>query len=187
MEVEMWNALTSYTRLVACYLRANLKAQLEYRGAFISEALAMFINDGSWVAFWILFFRRFPVLNGWDLRDVLTVWAITTAGFGIAHSIMGNGWHLATVIVNGQLLLWMLYSRPVLPHLLLGRTVATAWGDAAFGYVVYLGFVRPDVPHFLMFVVLSFLVAAVFIGFSVLSASIAFFIGNAAVLSEQWR
>jgi viologen exporter family transport system permease protein len=187
MEVEMWNALTNYTRLVAYYLRANLKAQLEYRGAFISEALAMFINDGSWVAFWMLFFRRFPVLNGWDLRDVLTVWAISTAGFGIAHSIMGNGWHLATVIVNGQLDLWMLYPRPVLPHLLLGRTVATAWGDAAFGYVVYLAFVRPDATHLLMFVVLSFSVAAVFIGFSVLSASIAFFIGNAAVLCEQWR
>jgi viologen exporter family transport system permease protein len=187
MGAEMLITFKDYVRLVAAYVRANLNAQLEYRGAFISEALAMFVNDGAWVAFWILFFRRFAVLNGWTLRDVLTVWAITTAGFGIAHSIMGNGWHLASVIVNGQLDLWMLYPRAVLSHLLLGRTVATAWGDAAFGYVVYVVFVRPDVSHFLMFVLLSLSVAVVFVGFSVLSASLAFYIGNAVVLCEQWR
>jgi ABC-2 type transport system permease protein len=187
MVADMLRTLIDYCRLVVAYLRANLNAQLEYRGAFISEALAMFVNDGSWVAFWILFFQRFPVLNGWNLRDLLTVWAITTAGFGIAHSVMGNGWHLASVIVNGQLDVWMLYPRAVLSHLLLGRTMATAWGDAAFGYVVYVVFVRPDAIHFLMFVTLSLSVAATFVGFSILSACLAFYIGNAVVLCEQWR
>jgi ABC-2 type transport system permease protein len=187
MEVEMFRTLIDYSRLVLAYLRANLNAQLEYRGAFISEALAMFVNDGSWVAFWILFFRRFQILNGWSLNDVLTVWAITTAGFGIAHSVMGNGWHLASVIMNGQLDLWLLYPRAVLSHLLLGRTVATAWGDAAFGYVVYVAFIRPDTIHLLMFVLLSLSVAVVFVGFSVLSASLAFYLGNAVTLGEQWR
>jgi len=187
MEAEMFGQLIDYLRLLLAYLRTNLNAQLEYRGAFLSEALAMFINDGSWVAFWILFFRRFQVLNGWNLNDVLTVWAITTAGFGIAHAIMGNAWHLASVIMNGQLDVWMLYPRPVLPHLLLGRTIASAWGDAAFGYVVYLALVRPDTVHFLIFVVLSISVAVVFVGFSVLSASLAFYLGNAITLAEQWR
>ena len=183
----MLRTAIDYGRLVGAYTRANLNAQLEYRGAFISEALAMFINDGSWVAFWILFFQRFRVLNGWTLTDVLTVWAITTAGFGIAHALMGNAWHLASVVVNGQLDLWMLYPRAVLSHLILGRTIATAWGDAAFGYVIYVALVRPDAAHFTLFVILSLSVAIVFVGFSVVSGSLAFFIGNAITLSEQWR
>lgn len=183
----MLRSLIDYTKLVAAYLRANLNAQLEYRGAFVTEALAMFVNDASWVAFWVLFFRRFQALNGWSLNDVLMVWAITTAGFGIAHSVMGNGWNLARLIMNGELDLWLLYPRAVLSHLLLGRTVATAWGDAAFGYAVYLVFLRPDAAHFLAFVVLSLFVAVAFVGFSVLSASLAFFVGNAVTLSEQWR
>src|ERR1051326_496859 len=155
MEVEMISTFLDYLRLVAAYLRANLNAQLEYRGAFISEALAMFINDGSWLVFWALFFQKFRVLNGWDLRDVMTVWAITTAGFGIAHCVMGNGWQLANIVLNGQLDMWMLYPRGLLSHLLLGRTMATAWGDAAFGFAVYFAFLRPDAAHFLMFVALS--------------------------------
>jgi ABC-2 type transport system permease protein len=81
----------------------------------------------------------------------------------------------------------MLYPRAVLSHLILGRTIATAWGDAVFGYVVYLAFVRPDAAHFTLFVILSLSVAMVFVGFSVLSGSLAFFIGNAVTLSEQWR
>lgn len=183
----MFATFIDYIKLAGAYCRANLHAQLEYRGAFISEALAMFLNDGSWVVFWIFFFRKFPVLNGWNILDVLTIWAVTTAGFGIAHSIMGNGWQLASIVLDGQLDLWMLYPRAVLPHLLLGRTMATAWGDAAFGYAVYLALVRPDAAHFAMFVVLSLIVAAGFVGFSVLSASLAFYVGNAVVLCEQWR
>ena len=183
----MAGSLKNYLGLMAAYVRINLNAQLEYRGAFISEAVAMFVNDGSWVLFWVMFFHRFPALKGWNLQDVMTIWAVAAGSFGIAHALMGNGWHLPTIIVNGQLDLWMLYPRAVLPHLLLGRTMSTAWGDAAFGYAVYIALVRPDLAHFLMFVFLTLSVAALYVGFSVASASLGFFVGNAAALCEQWR
>jgi len=187
MEAEMWNSFKDYLRLVRAYLRINLNAQLEYRGAFISEAVAMIINDCFWVGFWVLFFARFPILQGWNVKDVVTLWAITAAGFGIAFALMGNAWHLAALIVNGQLDMWMLHPRALLSHLLIGRTVATAWGDAVFGYLVYLAFVRPDFPRMALFVLLSFSVATVFVGFGVLSASLTFYLGNGTMLSEQWR
>ena len=183
----MFNSFTNYLRLVAEYLRINFKAQLEYRGAFISEAAAMFINDGFWVGFWMLFFARFPVINGWDVTDVLVMWAVTASGFGIAFALMGNAWHLAGVIVNGQLDLWMLHPRALLSHLLLGRTVATAWGDAAFGYIVYFVFVRPDFSHMALFSLMTISTAIVFVGFSVMTASLTFYLGNGTMLSDQWR
>jgi ABC-2 type transport system permease protein len=183
----MWKTFRNYLGLVFAYSRINLNAQLEYRGAFISEAIAMLINDCFWVGFWVVFFARFPVLQGWGMKDVLTLWAITAAGFGIAFAVMGNAWHLPGLIVNGQLDLWMLQPRAILPHLLVGRTVATAWGDAAFGYLAYLVFVRPDFAHFAMFTVLSFSVALVFVGFGVLTASLTFYLGNGTLLAEQWR
>src|SRR5262249_2662825 len=52
---------------------------------------------------------------------------------------------------------------------------------------VYAALVRPDLAHFSMFVMLSIFVAAVFVGLSVASASLAFYLGNATVLCEQWR
>ena len=179
--------LRNYASLVAAYTRLNLNAQLEYRAAFVSQVIAMFINDGVWVAFWALFFTRFPVVKGWTIYDVITIWAITAAGFGLAHAVFGNALELAGLIAQGQLDVWMLYPRALLSHLLLGRMNATAWGDALFGYFVYIGFVRPDPLHFLMFAGLSLSVAMLFVGFSVLAGSLSFFLGNAIGLAEQWR
>jgi viologen exporter family transport system permease protein len=186
MEVEM-KGIQRYLSLALAYTRLNFNAQLEYRGAFVSQVVAMFINDSVWVIFWALFFTRFPVLRGWNIADVITVWAIAAAGFGLAHAIFGNSLHLASIIAQGQLDVWMLYPRPLLSHMLLGRMSATAWGDALFGYAVYLLFVRPDLTHLALFIALSLSVALLFIGFSVLSGSLSFYLGNSAGLTEQWR
>jgi ABC-2 type transport system permease protein len=179
--------LRNYIGLVVAYARLNLNAQLEYRAAFISQVAAMFVNDGVWVAFWGLFFTRFPVLQGWTIKDVITIWAITAAGFGLAYAVFGNALELARLIAQGQLDVWMLYPRELLSHLLLGRMNATAWGDMLFGYVVYIGFVQPDLTHFLMFAGLSLSVALLFVGFAIASGSLSFFLGNAIGLAEQWH
>jgi ABC-2 type transport system permease protein len=180
-------SLANYLALAGAYVRFNFRAQLEYRGAFISQVASMFVNDGAWVVFWMLFFRKFPVLHGWNLTDVIALWAVLTAGFGLAYGIMGNALHIAATVTNGEIDGWLLQPRALLPHLLLGRSVPSAWGDALFGFVVYFGFVRPDVSRMIAFVLLSLAVAVVFIGFGVLSGSLSFFIGNAGALADQWR
>lgn len=177
----------NYAGLAWTYVRLNLNAQLEYRGAFVSQVAAMFLNDMVWVIFWSLFFTRFPVLRGWNIQDVITVWALSASGFGLAYATYGNALQLASLIAQGQLDVWMLYPRALLSHMLLGRMNATAWGDALFGYVVFIGFVRPDPAHLLLFVALSLSVALLFVGFSIFSGSLGFYLGNAVGLAEQWR
>ena len=179
--------IRNYLGLAVAYTRLNLNAQLEYRGAFISQVAAMFLNDGVWLVFWTLFFTRFPVLRGWNIDDIITIWAVTASGFGLAHAIYGNGLMLASLIAQGQLDVWMLYPRALLPHLLLGRMTATAWGDALFGYAAYLALVGPDVVHFLLFVLMTLSAATLFVGFSILGGSLSFFLGNASGLADQWR
>jgi ABC-2 type transport system permease protein len=181
------NKLINYLGLAWMYIRMNFKAQLEYRGAFLSQAIAMFLNDCMWVAYFVLFFERFPVLKGWHQTEIVTLWAVTAAGFGIAHSLFGNALLLASIIARGQLDVWLLYPRFLLPHVILGRMNASSFGDAIFGYVVYLVIVRPDLPHFALFALLTWTVALLFVGLSILSGSLSFFLGNAEVISEQWR
>ena len=177
--------VTDLARLLAAYVRLNLAAQLEYRAAFLSQVIAMFINDGIWVVFWVVFFDRFPVLRGWTREDVITVWAITAAGFGLAFALFGNSLWLATYITQGQLDSWLLYPRPVLPHLLVGKMLTSSWGDMLFGYITYILFVHPSLPQLFMFVCLSFAVAILFVGFCVLVSSLAFFLGNSIAILDQ--
>jgi ABC-2 type transport system permease protein len=177
----------NYSRLAAAYTRLNLGAQLEYRGAFFSQVIAMFINDLAWVLFWMFFFTQFPVLRGWSLNDVLLLWAVTASGFGIAYSLMGNAHQLSPVIVNGELDIWMSHPRAVLPHLLLGRSIPSAWGDALFGYAVFIVFIRPSLAQLMMFAVLTFIVATTFVGLGILAGSLSFYIGNASSLADEWK
>ncbi len=182
----MFSALPNYLSLAAAYVRLNFRSQLEYRGAFLSQVVAMFINNCIWTVFWCFFFHRFPVLRGWTLTDYITLWALSASGFGLAGSFLGNGLHLARIIARGELDSWLLYPRALLPHLLLGKMSATAIGDVLFGYAVYLVMVRPDLQHFFMFCVLTVAVATVFAGFNIASGSLSFYLGNAEALSEQW-
>ena len=99
----------------------------------------------------------------------------------------GNGTMLAGMIAEGKLDAWMLYPRALLSHLLLGRMSASSWGDAIFGYVIYFFMVQPNPAQFLLFVLLSFSTALLFVGFSVATGSLSFFVGNASELATQWR
>jgi ABC-2 type transport system permease protein len=177
----------NYIALAAAYVRLNLRAALEYRAAFWWQVGSMFVNNSMWVVFWVLFFTRFPVLRGWTVEDVITVWALAAGGFGISASIAGNSLNLATLIAQGQLDVWMLYPRRLLPHLLVGRMSVISIGDAFFGFVVYLFFVQPDPLRFLLFTLLVVAVAFLFLGFSILTGSLSFYLGNAGTLAEQWR
>ena len=183
----MWSKLTNYLSLALAYFKLNTKAQLEYKTAFFSQAVAMFINDCFWLSYFVMFFGRFPVIKGWETVDVATLWAVTAAGFGIGHCLFGNSLQLARIIAHGELDSWLLYPRALLPHIVLGKMSASAFGDAVFGYVVYLVVVRPDFPHFVLFTALTSSVALLFVGFSVLTGSLSFFVGNGESLSMAWR
>jgi ABC-2 type transport system permease protein len=183
----MLKKLFSYLRLVGAYLRINLHAQLEYRAAFVSQAVAMFLNNCIWLGFWCLFFTRFPVLGDWTIKDYITLWAICAGGFGLGHCVAGNSLMLASAIARGQLDAWMLYPRCLLPHFILGKMSATAFGDLVFGFVVYVVLVQPDLVHFALFSLLIASVALLFIGFNILTGSLSFYLGNAEVLAEQLR
>lgn len=183
----MFKTLFNYLGLASAYVQLNLKAHLEYRAAFLSQMFAMILNDCVWVVFWTLFFTRFPIIHGWGAADVITLWAIAAAGFGIAETLCGNTAQLAALIARGELDAWLLYPRALLSHLILGKMNATAFGDAVFGYVVYVAFVHPDLGHFALFTALTLSVALAFVGINILAGSLGFYIGNAQALADQWR
>jgi len=183
----MINKLCNYLNLAKEYVRLNMLAQLEYKGAFAAQIIGMVINDGTWLSFWCLFFSRFPALRGWDVKDVITMWAVAAAGFGLAYGICGNALRLPGLIAKGQLDAWMLYPPALLPHLLFGKMVATCWGDALFGIGIYIIFVRPDIAHLALFLVLVLSTAILFVGFGILCGSLGFYLGNSQGLSQQWH
>ena len=48
--------------------KSNFASAMEYRAAFISQIVGMFINNAVYFAFWLVFFDRFKEIRGWACR-----------------------------------------------------------------------------------------------------------------------
>ncbi len=179
----MISRFQNYASLAASYFRLNLSAMLEYRAAFWSQVLAMFFNNVIWVLFWSIFFSRFKIVNGWTANDVLTVWAVGSAGIGLSGAFFGNAGQLPRLITQGQLDVWMLYPRSLLSHFVLGRSSASASGDVLFGYIAFFALVQPNLERSLLFVLFTVSIMILFTAFRIMAGSFAFFLGSASNLA----
>ncbi len=164
---------------------AALRAQLAYPGAFALTVLAMVLNDGVWLAFWWLYFSRFPVIRGWRLEDVAALWAIGATAIGVVQGFGGNLSRLSRLIMQGELDVYLSLPKPALPHLLLSRINVASLGDVVFGPLVLLSLLHPTLPRLGLFLLAVVLSALIFFAFLLLLHTLAFFLGRADVLAEQ--
>ncbi len=170
---------------VWAYLKANLAMEMEYRAAFFAQILSMAINDGMWVAFWVLYFTRFPVVEGWGRADVLALWAIVATGYGVGNALFGNVLRLSQIIYSGGLDVYLTQPRSVFLHVLVSRTWTSAWGDVLFGAVVFFWLCEPTLARTGLFLLGSLLAGIIIIAFFAVVQSLAFFIGNADTTAAQ--
>jgi len=174
-------------RLITGYLRHNLMASMAYRGAFFLQVFGMALNNLMLLFFWSVLFARFPTLNGWTMRDVIALYGIVAAGFGVAMVVCGNAGQIARIIVGGDLDYYLALPADPLVHVLVSRTALPAWGDLLFGIAIYVIAMPERWATLPLFFLLGLLSGLIFVAFSVIVGSIAFWIGQAQDLAMQLR
>ncbi|MFC3798135.1 ABC transporter permease [Cohnella sp. GCM10012308] len=165
--------------------KINLAAALEYRLSFFLLAGMMFVNNAIWLFFWHLFFDRFPVVSGWEIGDVMLLWAVSAGGFGWASVLFGNFPRVATIVSSGQLDMYLSQPKPVLLNVLSSRMSVTGAGDFVFGLIVFLWAGDLTLKGCLLFACALLVSGVLFIGVMVIAGSLAFWIGNAEGIASQ--
>ncbi|MBK8539360.1 MAG: ABC-2 family transporter protein [Ardenticatenia bacterium] len=168
---------------LAALWKTNLLAALEYRASFISQVLGMLLNNAAFLAFWLLFFQRFPKVNGWGMRDMLGLYGMTATGFGLGVVLFGNALSLADIISQNGLDPYLSLPRPVLLHVLASGSRISGWGDILTGLLCMALLGPPDAAAWLRYGAAALVSMIVFISFLVLVASLTFWIGSASALS----
>lgn len=163
-------------------VRLNLASLMEYRASFLTQALGMFINNGIYFVFWLLFFDRFEQIRGYEINQIYLLFAIIALGWGLAFSIAGNAGRVAEMVAQGRLDYYLTLPRPVLPHLLFSSMNPFSVGDLTFGVIAFLFTGRFDVLSIVLFLACSVLAAVIFTAFYATAGCLSFFIGNAT----QW-
>lgn len=171
-------------RFMIAMMRTGFASAIEYRASFFTQVFGMMINDSLWVSFWVLYFERFPVLNGWERQDLFVLWAIITFSFGIAFGLFAQALRLSELIVQGQLDYYLALPKNVLLHLLVGQIRPANLGDLFFGPVLLIFFVDMTPMMWVLYLVGGVLGGLIYLSFFVMAGSLAFYVGSSEGISS---
>ena len=176
----MLQRLAKTASLMMHYFRFNLSAGMAYTTSFLVQVFGMALNNSAFIVFWIILFDRIGGdIKGYDFQDVMFLWSLAAAGYGIAAITMGNAAHLSLAIYSGELDVYLLQPKPVLPNFVASRMSVSAWGDLGYGIVLF-AFTQPlSVTRIALFAVFSILLAVVLTSVRIFYHSLTFFLGNA--------
>jgi ABC-2 type transport system permease protein len=173
--------------LVLAYFKLNLAASMEYRFAFLAQAVGMVLNDTLVFFFWWVYFQNFQQVGGWTLGDVFMLWGFLATSVGLTLVFFGNIHRLATIISDGQLDYYLLLPPNPLLHPIVSRMNLSGWGDVTFGIAAFAIAMWLGILPLVLAIGLTLISTAIFLAFSVIAGSLAFFIGNAEAAAFQAR
>lgn len=174
----MWNFLTAIWK-------TNLLAAMEYRAAFLTQVMGMILNNAIYFLFWVVFFNRFKEIRGWQIQDMVLLFGIVAAGYGLGVYLFGNVLNLADMIAKGQLDYYLALPQPVLIHALASHSIVSGMGDFIYGILSFALVGKLDPGAWARFGIGVFLAMTIFIAFMTLVQSLAFWLGSSDMLSRQ--
>jgi ABC-2 type transport system permease protein len=171
--------LSNGSRMVGHHVRFNLAAGMEYRASFVAQVLGMVANNASFIVFWLILYGQLGSIKGYGFADVMFLWALSALGYGMAGVFLGNAGMLSRAIYTAELDVYLLQPKPVLGSFLISRMSVSAWGDMAYGIVLF-AFTQPITPGGVaLFLLFSLLMAVVLTAMRVFYHCFTFFLGNA--------
>jgi len=177
--------MRSELKFLLALWQANFLAAMEYRASFITQVVGMMLNNGVYFIFWVIFFDRFKEVGGWALPDMFLIFGLVAFAYGLGMLLFGNALLLSDVIARGQLDYYLSLPRPVLLHVLASRSRISSLGDMLYGLGSFLFAGQLTLAAFLRFGLGGIFSAIIFVSFFVIVHCLAFWMGNAQILSNQ--
>ena len=183
---QRYGRLRAELNFLRALMAVNLSSAMEYRASFITQIVFMFINNGIYFIFWLIFFNQFGAVRGYDISDIYLLFAIVAFSVGIGSMFAGNtGANLAYLIAQGRLDYYLVLPRNLLVHVIFSRMQVSAIGDVSFGIIAFFFAARLHLLDWLFFFAVSIPAAFIYIGFTTITGSLAFYMGNAQYFSQQ--
>lgn len=165
-------------RLSLHFTKTNVLAAMEYRTSFILQVVGMFVNDAAFTVLWYIFFQSFPTVNGWAWQDTAILTATTTLSFAFCFVFARGGTDLAVTVRQGELDYYLAFPADVLWHVSVSKTRIDAFGDFAFGILMFALFGNVTLVSSLSFLVAAICGGLVMWSFCVITQTLAFFTQN---------
>lgn len=151
---------------------------------FLTNVLFMALNNASILVQWFILFALREDVGGYALREILLLWGLTAASFGLAHILFARAFSLSELIIKGKLDSFLVQPKNVLVSVITSATDVSAIGDLLYG-IVLVCFCWPGVGGFFLFFLFTVTGAAVFTAFALLLGSLSFWFVRMDLLQNQ--
>jgi len=178
----MSRSITNYWKTFIRYLALHLQSGMEYQRAFWLQVAGMMLNNGAFVVFWKVIYAKFGqsfAASGIAFSEVMLIWALASSSFGFCFAFLAGARELSSYIYTGKLDVYLLYPKNPLYLVAISKSQTSAWGDLAYGYILYFLFVPVTAWSLITFTIMVVLSGIFMASVMVMANSLSFLWGNA--------
>jgi len=175
-----------HLRIMLKYFQVNLASAMEYRASFLMQAFGMAVSNATFVFFWWVAFSQVGGrIGGYDFKDVMFIWALSSTAFGVAHILFANANQLTRLIVTGELDTFLLQPCNLLLNVSCARTSLSAYGDLIYGIVLLALTQGGDGQAWLFFILGVPVGALLMTAISLTAHTLTFYFGDASLAGSM--
>lgn len=94
--------LIFYARMYRKILVQDLKSKMSYRADFIISTFGMIMTNLSGFVTFLILFRNFPTINGWDYYHMLFLYGFSLVALTPVQCFFDNNWNLRFMVQSGD-------------------------------------------------------------------------------------
>lgn len=165
-------------------IRYNIMREMTNRGTFLTNIIFMILNNASFIIQWLILFQLKKDIGGYQMNDVLALWALTASTYGLSHIFFLRAYQLSDLIINGKLDAFLVQPKSVILSVITSATSAPAIGDLLYGYIIILIF-HCEIKKIVLFTYFTITGAVILTAFAVIFGSLSFWIVKGDIIADN--
>ena len=179
----MLTEVKSQFRVSALSIKYALMKEMLNKVSFFSNIIFMILNNASFIIQWIVIYSIKDNVGGYQLKDVILLWGMAAATFGVSRFFFKNAFNLSDIITNGKLDAFLVQPKDVLLSAITTDVEVSAIGDMLYGYIM-LAIYGISIKNVLIFTLLAICGGLIVVSISVIFSSFSFWFRKADMISD---
>ena len=96
----MLTAVKNQLRVCFLSLKYNLMREMVNKVTFLTNICFMLLNNATFLVQWIILLRLREDVGGYTMREIMLLWGLTAASFGLSHILFARVFSLEELIIK---------------------------------------------------------------------------------------
>lgn len=167
-------------------IKTSIKSAMAYKVSFLIQTIFMFLNNASFLVFWIVVFSHTPKDASITFSNVLYIWAFSAISYGVTYFFFSGIQKINEYIISGAMDSYLLQPKNILLNVATSKSSFAACGDIIYG--IFISFIASsgDICKIFIVIVLGIFGSIFFFSTEVFFRSLAVWLGDTNMLANRY-